>query len=68
VPGSLKSLCETLQRFGTMSLADVMQPAIKHVRARLCGNAIPDECIVDGADQMLKDKEISAIYCEGNCR
>ena len=28
--GSLKAWCETLQRFGTMSLADVMQPAIKH--------------------------------------
>src|SRR6202041_3913499 len=30
VPGSLKAWCETQQRFGTMSLADVMQPAIKH--------------------------------------
>src|SRR4249920_4087809 len=30
VPGSLKAWCETLRRFGTMSLADVMQPAIKH--------------------------------------
>jgi len=29
-PGSLKAWCETLQRFGTVSLADVMQPAIKH--------------------------------------
>src|SRR5436189_6415848 len=29
-PGSLKAWCETLRRFGTMSLADVMQPAIKH--------------------------------------
>jgi gamma-glutamyltranspeptidase/glutathione hydrolase len=28
VPGSLKAWCETLHRFGTMSLADVMQPAI----------------------------------------
>src|ERR1700689_3333942 len=28
VPGSLKAWCETLQRFGTMSLADVLQPAI----------------------------------------
>src|SRR5580693_6183604 len=30
VPGSLKAWCETLRRFGTMDLADVMQPAIKH--------------------------------------
>ena len=39
-PGSLKAWCETLQRFGTMSLADVMQPAIKHACARLCGDAL----------------------------
>ena len=30
VPGSLKAWCETPQRFGTMSLADATQPAIKH--------------------------------------
>src|SRR6202453_4519479 len=29
-PGSLKAWCETLRRFGTMALADVMQPAIRH--------------------------------------
>ena len=46
VPGSLKAWCETLQRFGTMSLADVMQPAIKHARVAsrrhpTCTNASP---------------------------
>ena len=34
-PARLKAWCETLQRFGTMSLADVMQPAIRHASARL---------------------------------
>src|ERR1700712_3786339 len=29
-PGSLKAWCETLRRFGTMDLAEIMQPAIKH--------------------------------------
>src|ERR1700680_3877995 len=29
-PGSLMAWCETLRRFGTMSLADVTQPAIRH--------------------------------------
>ena len=41
VPGSLKAWCETLRKFGTMSLADVMQPAIKHACARLCRDALP---------------------------
>ena len=62
VPGSLKAWCETLQRFGTMSLADVMQPAIKYAARGFAATPYLHECIVDGADQMRKDKAISAIY------
>jgi gamma-glutamyltranspeptidase / glutathione hydrolase len=62
VPGSLKAWCETLQRFGTMSLADVMQPAIKHAARGYAATPYLHECITDGAAEMLKDKAISAIY------
>jgi len=62
VPGSLKAWCETLQRFGTMSLADVMQPAIKHASRGFAATPYLHECIVDGADEMRKDSAISAIY------
>ena len=62
VPGSLKAWCETLHKFGTMSLADVMQPAIKHASRGFAATPYLHECIVDGADQMRKDKAISAIY------
>ena len=62
VPGSLKAWCETLQRFGTMSLADVMQPAIKHAARGYAATPYLHECIADSAEEMLKDKEISAIY------
>jgi gamma-glutamyltranspeptidase/glutathione hydrolase len=62
VPGSLKAWCETLQRFGTMSLADVMQPAIRHASRGFAATPYLHECIVDSARQMLKDKAISAIY------
>src|ERR1700688_3268913 len=62
VPGSLKAWCETQQRFGTMSLADVMQPAIKHASRGLAATPYLHECIVDGSQEMLKDKAISAIY------
>jgi gamma-glutamyltranspeptidase/glutathione hydrolase len=62
VPGSLKAWCETLARFGTMSLADVMQPAIKHAARGYAATPYLHECITDGAAEMLKDKEISAIY------
>ena len=40
VPGSLKAWCETQQRFGTMSLADVMQPAIRHASRGFAGDAL----------------------------
>jgi gamma-glutamyltranspeptidase/glutathione hydrolase len=62
VPGSLKAWCETLQRFGTMSLADVMQPAIKYASRGFPATPYLHECIVDGAEEMRKDAAISAIY------
>ena len=62
VPGSLKAWCETLQRFGTMPLADVMAPAIKHASRGFAATPYLHECIADSAAEMLKDKPISAIY------
>ncbi|HTC96109.1 MAG TPA: gamma-glutamyltransferase [Bradyrhizobium sp.] len=62
VPGSLKAWCETLGRFGTMSLADVMQPAIRHAARGYLATPYLHECISDSASDMLKDKAISAIY------
>ncbi|MDP1882229.1 MAG: gamma-glutamyltransferase, partial [Bradyrhizobium sp.] len=62
VPGSLKAWCETLRRFGTMPLADVMQPAIKHASRGYAATPYLHECISDGAEVMLRDKAISAIY------
>ncbi len=61
-PGSLKAWCETLRRFGTMSLADVMQPAIRQASRGYLATPYLHECIVDGAREMLRDKAISAIY------
>jgi len=61
-PGSLKAWCETLRRFGTMSLADVMQPAIRHASRGYAATPYLHECITDGAAEMRKDKAISAIY------
>ena len=65
MPGSLKAWCETLQRFGTFSLADVMQPAIRHASRGFAATPYLHECIVDGAADMLQDKPISAIYLPG---
>ncbi|MCS3732061.1 gamma-glutamyltransferase [Bradyrhizobium betae] len=61
-PGSLKAWCETLRRFGTMSLADVLQPAIKHAARGYAATPYLHECISESAAEMRKDKPISAIY------
>ena len=61
-PGSLKAWCETLRRFGTMDLADVMQPAIKHASRGFAVTPYLHECISDAAKEMRKDSAISAIY------
>jgi gamma-glutamyltranspeptidase/glutathione hydrolase len=61
-PSSLKAWCETLRRFGTMNLADVMQPAIRHASRGFLATPYLHECITDGAKDMLKDKPISAIF------
>jgi gamma-glutamyltranspeptidase/glutathione hydrolase len=45
-----------------MSLADVMQPAIRHASRGFAATPYLHECIADGAQVMRKDKAISAIY------
>jgi gamma-glutamyltranspeptidase / glutathione hydrolase len=62
VPGSLMAWCETLRRFGTMSLADVMQPAIKHASRGFAVTPYLHECITGSAGEMLQNPPIAAIY------
>lgn len=61
-PGSLKAWCETLRRFGTMSLAEIMQPAIKHATRGFAATPYLHECISESAAEMRKDTPIAAIY------
>lgn len=61
-PGSLKAWCETLRRFGTMSLAEIMQPAIKHATRGYAATPYLHECISESAAAMRKDTPIAAIY------
>ncbi len=62
VPGSLKAWCETLRRFGTMSLADVMQPAIRHAARGFAVTPYLHDCIRDSAGELARDKPIASIY------
>jgi gamma-glutamyltranspeptidase / glutathione hydrolase len=61
-PGNLKGWCETLSRFGTFPLADVMEPAIRHASRGFRVTPYLHECIADCATDMAHDPEISRLY------
>ena len=65
VPGNLMGWCEALDRFGTFSLADVMEPAIRHASRGFRVTPYLHECVADCAADMVRDPSISALYLPG---
>ncbi len=61
-PGNLKGWCEALERFGTFSLADVMEPAIRHASRGFRVTHYLHECVSDSAADMALDAEIARLY------
>jgi gamma-glutamyltranspeptidase/glutathione hydrolase len=61
-PGALPAWCETLARFGTMPLADVMEPAIRHAARGFRITPFLHECIADTAADLARDAEIARLY------
>jgi gamma-glutamyltranspeptidase/glutathione hydrolase len=61
-PGNLKGWCETLDRFGTLSRADVMEPAIRHASRGFRVTPYLHECVADCAADMARDPEIARLY------
>ena len=64
-PGNLKAWCEMLARFGTMPLADVMAPAIRHAERGFRATPYLAECAAEAAPDMAKDAAIAALYLPG---
>ncbi len=60
-PGSLRAWCLALERFGTMSLADVMQPAIRHAARGFAVTPYLSDCIKDAGADLSKDKLAAAL-------
>lgn len=60
-PGSLRAWCLALERFGTMSLADVMAPAIRHAARGFAVTPYLSDCIKDAGPDLLKDKLAAAL-------
>jgi gamma-glutamyltranspeptidase/glutathione hydrolase len=61
-PGNLKGWCEALDRFGTFSRADVMEPAIRHASRGFRVTPYLHECVADCAADMARDPEIARLY------
>lgn len=55
-PGSLLAWAHALETYGTLSLADVMQPAIRHAARGFTVTPYLSDCIQSAAPDLLKDK------------
>jgi len=54
-PGSLLAWCHALRHYGTMPLADVMQPAIRHAMRGFTVTPYLSDCIKDAAADLVQD-------------
>ena len=64
-PGNLKAWCEILERFGSLPLADVMAPAIRHAEHGFRATPYLAECAAEAAPDLARDPAIAAIYLPG---
>lgn len=64
-PGSLLGWTEALKRWGTMSLDEVLQPAIKHASRGFRATPYLHECITGAAPDLALQKEIAAMLLPG---
>ncbi len=60
-PGNLRGWCDALAAHGTMSLEDVMQPAILHAQRGFTVTPYLSECIGDAAADLSRDPVISRL-------
>jgi len=58
-PGSLRAWCLALGQYGTMSLADVMQPAIRHASRGFVVTPYLSDCIAGASSDLLQDPFIA---------
>ncbi|MCA8929864.1 MAG: gamma-glutamyltransferase [Alphaproteobacteria bacterium] len=64
-PGSLAGWAEALARFGTFSLADVLEPAIRHAARGFAATSYLAECVDEAAEDMAACPDLSALYLPG---
>ncbi|MBN9455586.1 MAG: gamma-glutamyltransferase [Bosea sp.] len=65
VPGALKGWCEALERFGSLPLADVLQPAIALAARGFTVTPYLSNCIGDNAADLARDPGLAAMLLPG---
>ena len=64
-PGNLMAWCELLKRHGRLSLADVVEPAIRHAARGFAATPYLADCVADCAADLALDPEISKVFMPG---
>jgi gamma-glutamyltranspeptidase / glutathione hydrolase len=62
VPGNLLAWCEALARFGSLPLAEVMQPAIRLAERGFPATPYLAECAAETAADLARDPAIAALF------
>ena len=62
VPGNLMAWCQLLARHGRLTLADVVEPAIRHARRGFAATAYLADCVADCAADLAQDTEIARVF------
>ena len=65
VPGTLAAWCEMLTRFGTLDLATVMAPAIRHAERGFRVTNYLSECIAESAADLARFPDSARLYLPG---
>ncbi|MFA5663616.1 gamma-glutamyltransferase [Castellaniella sp.] len=64
-PGSLRGWCDAQARYGRLSLADVLEPAIRVARRGFRVTPYLANCIAEAAPDLLRDHEITKVFFDG---
>ena len=65
VPAALLAWCTALERYGTLSQADVMTPAIRYAERGFTVTPYLADCLADGADDLRRDADLAALLLPG---
>ena len=65
VPGALRAWCHTLSAYGTMPLADVLDPAIRLAARGWRATPYLADCVGDNAAELATDPGLAATFLPG---